>query len=187
MPSSQSKRPARSSSPAAAYHTQLADPMPSGANSPSPVAPPKRHITSSDGSSDASSISSGSRADRDRPFNDLDSLAGRPPPPRTAGAPESTTSHSLLENGLWHLMAPVFTELDTGMEDVQHSQVELSQTLERILAELQLLDQATEPPPRLKGCIQNLTDARRKLTNINYILRGVQERLDRLNEKAVRL
>ncbi|RUP18179.1 hypothetical protein BC936DRAFT_139388 [Jimgerdemannia flammicorona] len=69
--------------------------------------------------------------------------------------------------------------MDTRVVAVKQSQVELNKEIERLLAELQLFLNNTEPPS-LQPAIIKLANARRRLTNANNILKNVHERVERL-------
>ncbi|KAG9302693.1 hypothetical protein G9A89_005167 [Geosiphon pyriformis] len=89
------------------------------------------------------------------------------------------TEKEKFEKGIMVLIAPIITEMDSRMAAVKTSQVELNKEIERLLAELQLFNEATEPPP-IQPAIQKLIKARKRLYNTNQILKTVQDRMERL-------
>ncbi|KAJ1655325.1 hypothetical protein IWQ61_004902 [Dispira simplex] len=100
-------------------------------------------------------------------------------------APEEDPQH-LLNQGIWQLLTPAITTMDDRLVKVQASQRELSTVLERLLADLQRLDQITAVPPRLHTCIQRLQNGRHKIADTNVMLRNVKERLQRLHTQLQR-
>ncbi|KAJ1968537.1 hypothetical protein IWQ62_001186 [Dispira parvispora] len=106
--------------------------------------------------------------------------------PTVAPEEEEEDPQHLLNQGIWQLLTPAITTMDDRLVTIQASQRELSDVLERLLSDLQRVDQMTVVPPRLHTCVQRLQDGRRKITDTNSMLRNVKERLQRLHTQVQR-
>ncbi|CAG8578278.1 10666_t:CDS:2 [Paraglomus occultum] len=89
-----------------------------------------------------------------------------------------STDEKLVE-GIMALLSPIVQEMDTSIVSVKSSQEALSKEIERLLAELQLFAEASEPSP-IQPSVQKLMNARKRLTATNQTLKTVSDRIKKI-------
>ncbi|CAG8544249.1 13236_t:CDS:2 [Ambispora leptoticha] len=81
--------------------------------------------------------------------------------------------------GILDLLTPIVQEMDSRIVAVKSSQTELNKEIERLLAELQLFNEAAEVPP-IQSSLQKLINARKRLAATNQTLKIVYDRVERI-------
>ncbi|KAI8060778.1 hypothetical protein BC940DRAFT_311307 [Gongronella butleri] len=84
-----------------------------------------------------------------------------------------------LSNDIQHLLGPIVMDMDKNIVATQQSQAELSQEIERLIAELEVFADVAEPP-RLQPALDKLLDAKKKLTNATKLLQSTSQRMHRI-------
>ncbi|ORZ14580.1 hypothetical protein BCR42DRAFT_417226 [Absidia repens] len=79
------------------------------------------------------------------------------------------------------ILGPIVIDIDKNMVATQQSQQDLSQEIERLVAELEVFTDIAEPP-KLQSALDKLVDARKKLTLSTKLLHQTHSRLERLED-----
>ncbi|CAG8441382.1 3130_t:CDS:2 [Ambispora gerdemannii] len=87
--------------------------------------------------------------------------------------------------GILDLLTPIVQEMDSRIVAVKTSQRELNKEIERLLAELQLFNEATEAPP-IQPSLQKLINARKKLATTNQTLKIIYDRVERIYNQLIK-
>ncbi|CAO3665126.1 unnamed protein product [Umbelopsis ramanniana] len=95
-------------------------------------------------------------------------------------ADSQTGSH--VADGLLSVIQPVIYETDLQIVGVRQSQNELNKEIERLIAELQLFSDITDPPA-LQASHTKLMTARKQLAHSNQLLQNVHNRITRMQEQ----
>ncbi|ORX45328.1 hypothetical protein DM01DRAFT_1340138 [Hesseltinella vesiculosa] len=82
-----------------------------------------------------------------------------------------------LANDISNLLGPIVIEMDKNIVATQQSQQELSQEIERLIAELEVFSDIAEPP-RLQPALDKLTEAKKKMANAIKLLQQTTRRMD---------
>ncbi|KAH8550927.1 Snapin/Pallidin-domain-containing protein [Umbelopsis sp. PMI_123] len=95
---------------------------------------------------------------------------------------EDSQAHSHVTDGLLSVIQPVIYETDLRIVGVRQSQNELNKEIERLIAELQLFSDITDPPA-LQASHTKLMTARKQLAHSNQLLQNVHNRIVRMQEQ----
>ncbi|GAB5588298.1 hypothetical protein Unana1_03198 [Umbelopsis nana] len=91
-------------------------------------------------------------------------------------------SRSHVVDGLLSMIQPVIYETDLRVVGVRQSQNELNKEIERLIAELQLFSDITDPPA-LQASHAKLMIARKQLAHSNQLLQTVHTRIAKMQEQ----
>ncbi|KAG1142907.1 hypothetical protein G6F37_000080 [Rhizopus arrhizus] len=84
-----------------------------------------------------------------------------------------------LPQDLRSLFGPVVLEIDQAIANVQTSQKELSQEMDKLIEGLDQFSDITEPP-KLQPCLEKLMDSKKRLNSSQLLMQQVIERVERL-------
>lgn len=120
---------------------------------------------------------------RERPLTPLDvalseavtqHLASPPPPP-----PPPPPIDDPLVNGIKALFDPTVKQTTEKLMQVHKSQLALSDELERLITQLQIYLEHSEPPA-IRPTVVKLAQTSKRLAAVNVALQNIQQRLNKL-------
>ncbi|CAI9738915.1 Hypothetical predicted protein [Octopus vulgaris] len=93
-------------------------------------------------------------------------------------------TRTVIASGLVDLMRPAVTEIDSRVNEVRESQVELRQQIDSLAIDLKKISDSQQVPVDLEPYVKKLSNARRRVMLVNNILQNVQERLNKLHNNV---
>ncbi|KAI9485616.1 MAG: hypothetical protein EXX96DRAFT_14315 [Benjaminiella poitrasii] len=94
--------------------------------------------------------------------------------------------NSALAQDFESILQPAVTKIDKAIQSVKTSQDELGNEIERLVAELELFKDITEPP-QLQPVLEKLLDAKKRLTNANMLMTKTKERVERTQKELLNI
>ncbi|XP_039264437.2 SNARE-associated protein Snapin-like [Styela clava] len=101
-----------------------------------------------------------------------------------ASANVLSSSGQDISNGIFQLLKPAVEQVDTQVQKVRESQLELRQQIEAVTNELQKISEEHQVNIDLEPYVQRLISTKRRVVLISNIVQNVQERLIKLHKNA---